>query len=83
MTFILAMEAAFQTLAGISSQMRPLPLGITMQLLNETTRNIQVDNVNLRPIDRNGTCNVLCDPEFYGWNVTPRFCLRELPLHRF
>jgi hypothetical protein len=24
-----------------------------------------VDNVNLRPIDGNGTCNVLCDPKSF------------------
>ncbi|WWC87255.1 uncharacterized protein L201_002143 [Kwoniella dendrophila CBS 6074] len=35
---------------------------ITLQLLNGTATNIQIHNVNLKPIDGKGTPNVVCDP---------------------
>ncbi|WWC59101.1 uncharacterized protein I303_101649 [Kwoniella dejecticola CBS 10117] len=36
--------------------------GITLQLLNGTATNIQIHNVNLKPIDGKGVSNVVCDP---------------------
>ncbi|WRT65114.1 uncharacterized protein IL334_002056 [Kwoniella shivajii] len=38
---------------------------ITLQLLNGTATNIQIHNVNLKPVDGKGTPNVVCDPSSF------------------
>jgi hypothetical protein len=55
----LAMEAAFHTLAVRSH------LNVTSRALTVVDAGyfIRVDNVNLRPVDWDRTCNVLCDPK--------------------
>lgn len=36
--------------------------GVTLQLLNQTAKGVQLENIQLKPWDGKGTANVLCNP---------------------